>query len=626
MTLMEMVDVLATNFSDMPQFSPDHRLPDPRDILTICSSLVTITEEKDQWNRQQKYLRLAHFSVKEFLISNRVKDASIQSFAGDERFARVTIAKTCLAYLSYFDSFDILGEEDPTSFPLYRYAAENWTNHFMVSTDDKSRAHLDSLALRFLESNTDCFYNWIRTVTSRPYISELREGSRPHPLYYLSLLGYSNLASLLLENGANLVVDGTRYHYKHGQLPKTAESNENTGSQLQIYDKAGLNALGGYYGNALQAALHRGHMSTIELLLDHGAEIDLAAPNASNAWKDAIIQANQPALEFLLARICNSQVREDLLSLAMEGCSYSGNAKRIRLLLAHGANVNGRGSSGFPLHSACHSPSGNWEAVHILLQNGADVNAQIRDGNYALQTAARRGQVSIVQLLLDWDADINAQGGFFGNALQAASFKGNPELVRLLIKCGAEVNAQGGEYGSALQAAAYRGKAKVVRLLIKRGADVNAKGGQHGSALQAACGTRVIQVVRILLDHGADVNAESKDISCALWIASHYGKKQLVEMLLDAGADPNRLGKDGSLVLQTAMLRGHKKVALLLLQRGANADASGREQGVVREWNHEEQKYERIPYSSWRTLGLEELRKQAQESLGSKQTESDHET
>ena len=604
MTLIEMVDVLATDLRDKSHFSPDQRLPDPRDILTICSSLVSITEGKDQWHRQQHYLRLAHFSVKEFLISDRVKDASIQHYACTRSCANVTIVRTCLAYLAYFASFDMLHDDHPQRFPLYQYAAENWTNHFMVSMDDESRVQMDSLAVSFFQSNNDCFYNWVRTVTSRTYVSDLGDKSRPHPLYYLSLLGFTELASLLLEEGANLVFDGKRYYCEHDRLPGPAASNELSVPQLPIYDKAGLNAPGGRYGSALQAASYRGHITTVELLLDWGANIDAQGGKALRAAIDS-----RQLMQLLLARSGNARAQDEDVAIALRSACYNGQQEIVQLLLDHGANVNNKGDdSKSPLRSACLS--GNLEIARMLLHNGADVNAQLGSDGDALQVAARKASVSVVQLLLDWGADINAQGGFFGNALQAASFGGNRELVRLLIKRGADVNIQGGEYGSALQAAAYQGNVKVVRLLIKRGADVNAKSGKYGSALQAACRNKTVQVIQVLLDQGADVDAQGKDSDCALWLASCSGEKRLVRILLDAGANPDGLGKDGSHALQMAMLEGHKEVALLLLQSGANADAPGREQGTVRQWNYEEAKYDKVTYSSWKTMGLEELREQ----------------
>ena len=41
--LDEMVEVIATDVDTKPYFRSEQRLPEPRDILTICSGLVAIT-------------------------------------------------------------------------------------------------------------------------------------------------------------------------------------------------------------------------------------------------------------------------------------------------------------------------------------------------------------------------------------------------------------------------------------------------------------------------------------------------------------------------------------------------------------------------------------------------------
>lgn len=53
----EIVDAIAVYGDGDPRFDPENRLPDPQDILAICSSLVTIAGVE---------IKLAHFSVKEY--------------------------------------------------------------------------------------------------------------------------------------------------------------------------------------------------------------------------------------------------------------------------------------------------------------------------------------------------------------------------------------------------------------------------------------------------------------------------------------------------------------------------------------------------------------------------------
>ena len=84
-TPVELVEALAVEFTgDKPEFNPDQRMPNPWDILVMCSSLVTTQnpnltlggETEDHasdageealgcFNFQSQRLRLAHASVKE---------------------------------------------------------------------------------------------------------------------------------------------------------------------------------------------------------------------------------------------------------------------------------------------------------------------------------------------------------------------------------------------------------------------------------------------------------------------------------------------------------------------------------------------------------------------------------
>jgi hypothetical protein len=71
----ELVEVIAVDIEDNPRFDPGKRLPDPLDILTICFSLITTAnevEEDDHGKAIGMEIRLAHFSVKEYLVSKRI--------------------------------------------------------------------------------------------------------------------------------------------------------------------------------------------------------------------------------------------------------------------------------------------------------------------------------------------------------------------------------------------------------------------------------------------------------------------------------------------------------------------------------------------------------------------------
>jgi hypothetical protein len=68
------VDAIATNLDGDPAFVPKNRMPIPRDVLKLCSSLVAVSRY-EYGDYSVERVRLAHFSVKEYLVSDRVSDA-----------------------------------------------------------------------------------------------------------------------------------------------------------------------------------------------------------------------------------------------------------------------------------------------------------------------------------------------------------------------------------------------------------------------------------------------------------------------------------------------------------------------------------------------------------------------
>ncbi|KAF8347274.1 vegetative incompatibility protein HET-E-1 [Amanita rubescens] len=347
------------------------------------------------------------------------------------------------------------------------------------------------------------------------------------------------------------------------------------GNSLEKASKHGadVNAQGGRYGNALQAALLGGHEQVVELLLEKGADVNAQRGFYGNALQAASYQNHKQVVELLFEKGADVNAQRGFYENALQAASSEGHKQVVELLLGSGADVNAQGGFyGNALQAA--SSEGHKQVVELLLEKGADVNAQGGEYGNALQAALLGGHEQVVELLLEKGADVNAQGGEYGNALQAASCHNDKQVVELLLEKGADVNAQGGFYGNALQAVSYYyHKEPVIELLLEKGADVNAQGGFYGNALQAASSEGHKQVVELLLERGADVNAQRGFYGNALQAASYQNHKQVVELLLEKGADANAQGGEYGSALQAALLGGHEQVVELLLERGANVDA-----------------------------------------------------
>jgi ankyrin repeat protein len=319
-------------------------------------------------------------------------------------------------------------------------------------------------------------------------------------LSYLVELGSAPILALVLDTSI-LDMDLRK---KEGQtlFYQASERGKEAVAKLLLEKGVDVNAQGGFYCNALQAASAKGREAVVKLLINAGANVNAQGGHYSNA---------------------------------LYAASSGGYEQIVKLLLEKGANVNAQGRHyGNALQQA--SFGGHEQIVKLLLKKGANVNAQGGFYGNALQAALAGGHEQIVKLLLEKGAEVNAQGGHFGNVLQAASYKGHEQIVKLLLKKGAKVNAQGGSYGNALQAASAEGHEQIIKLLLEKGAKVNAQGGHFGNALQAASAMGHEQIVKLLLEKGVDINAQGGLFDNALQAASANRREVVVKMLRAKGA------------------------------------------------------------------------------------------
>jgi ankyrin repeat protein len=505
-TLEEMVEVLAVTFEDRPRFDVDQRYPEPEDILSRCSSLVSLSRTTPRWLDDEDWLddearyelTLAHFSVKEYLISDRIRNGAARGYRVTKNRADLFIAQTCLAYLLQFDTR--YQWHQFTSFPLAKYAARRWIEHARSQGDSES-TDLRPLIMELLQPMKDHYLNWTLLYD----IGLSSDGEAPAPLYFCSEMALTETTRLLLQMGADVNTQGGEYG---NALQAASSSGHKAIVHLLLEQGADVNAQGGYYGNALQAASRNGHEAIVHLLLDRGVDVNAQGGRYSNALQAASSNGHEGIVHLLLERGVDVNTQGGVYGNALQAASLDGQEAIVRLLLEWGADVNVRGGgSGNPLQAA--SRNGHETIVRLLLERGADVNAQGGDYGNALQAASRNGHEATARLLLERGADVNAHGGYYGNALQAASSDGHEAIVRLLLEQGADVNAQGGEYGNALQAASRYGHEAIVHLLLDRGADVSTQGGYYGNVLQAASLGGHDVIVHLLLERGVDVNVES---------------------------------------------------------------------------------------------------------------------
>ncbi|RKK66735.1 hypothetical protein BFJ69_g15137 [Fusarium oxysporum] len=548
LTLKEAVDVVAVRIDSRPgYFDSDDRLPCPSEITKFCPSLVSIINGSHGGQDAVEEVQLAHFSVKEYL-----QKCQVQGFLHAE--ASIVITQTCLAYLTSLEENGIAIIK--SQFPLAKYAAENWMDHAAPAEVSKD---VVAATVSFLENDV-LFRLWTRLYQpDRPRSLELGT-TKASCLYFACLAGLTETVRVLLSNDWNVNAQGGLYSTA---LQAASYRGHQEIVRLLLNEGADVNAQGGYYGTALLAASAKGHKEIVQLLLNEGADVNAQEGYDCTALQAASYGGHKEIVRLLLGKEANVNAVGGEYGNALQGASVNGHEEIVRLLLKERADVNAQaGLYGTALQAA--SRRGHQTIVRLLLNEGADINGQEGDNDTALQQASAEGHKEIVQLLLGKGADVNAQGGFYGTALQAASVDGHQEIVRLLLNEGADVNAQGRFY-TALQAGSVEGHKEIVQLLLGKGADVNAQGGYYGTALEAASSAGHKEIVQLLLGKGADVNAQGRFYT-ALQAGSVEGHKEIVQLLLGKGADVNAHGGEYGTALEAASAAGHKEIISLLLK------------------------------------------------------------
>lgn len=463
-TLNILAGLVATQESQAPDDQGSLKTePSMADVSNAESGCTNITQYRRFWSSKTT-VRLAHFSVKEYLESKRMLKGDANHFHLGSAVGHRILAQSCLTYLRHYcaSSDKTLTEQDLALFPLVEYAAQSWYYHATLQSDGEVNREVS-----FLLSD-GAREAWLHVHDPDSFWKEpsktLVHESSP-ALYYASLLGLGAVVKNLLDRGAD------------------------------------INAQGGENANALQAASLGGHKEVVQLLLDNDADVNAQGGRYGNALRNASIEGHQEVVQLLLEKGADANAQDRDYGNALEAASFKGFESIVRLLLDEGAIIDAAGVRRGSLPSACIG--GHIGLVRLLLDEGACINAQGNNFGNALQAASLGGHAELVQFLLDKGANVHDQGGHYGNALQAAASEGFSEIVQLLLDNGAKANAPSRNQTSALQAASFRGYPKIVQLLLDNDADVNAQGGRYGTALQAASAEGHKEVVQLLQAAGA---------------------------------------------------------------------------------------------------------------------------
>ena len=618
----ELAEVLALDFDGavegIPVLNKDWRWDDKQQgVLSTCSSLIAVVDGF----LGTRIVQFAHFSVKEYLTSDRLASlkADISRFYIRLEPAHTTITQACLAILLQPDYSD----KAECASPLSHYAARHWVEHAQIGDvslrlEDGMRCLFNPAKFHFTAwlNSYDLDHEWrsfpqadINFPIRRPLpFTSLGKTDAPLCLYYAALCGFRDLTKFLIAkhpqhihatvglNKSPLVAALCNGHihvaellHQHGAVLHTSYGGR---TLLHAASKDGMTDVAqwllniGEDANAqqddrrtpLHLAAANGHLEIVRTLLGHGADVNVAATwDNRTPIHEASFGGHVDIVRLLI------QDEEAVASTDLQGLLHSASllkarsAETVQLFIQLGVDVNARdGRHKAPLHLA--SSVGNAETVRMLTQNGADVNAWDGSHRTPLHLALSKGYVETVRILVQNGADVNARDESYSTPLHQALSRGDTGTAVLLIKHGAKVNALDRTHSTPLHLASSRRSAGAVQILILHGADVNARDGSHLTPLHLASLEGDGEVVRILIKHGADVHAYDQSQSTPLHKASSLSSWSNAEatarLLIEHGASINAYDNNHKtpLHLLSSSWSPNADLLRLLLENGADVD------------------------------------------------------
>jgi hypothetical protein len=411
LSVAELAEVLAFDFDasatkgGIPQLNPKWRWEDHEQaVLSTCSSLITIVPADDS-----PVVQFSHFSVKEFLLSDRLatssKDLSRYHIALED--ANTLIAEACLGFLLR----DPVDENDAATAPspLARYAAEHWVAHAKV---ENVASHIRNGMKYLFDPERPYFSAWIKlhNVDLSSWSTDLKPKIRPEvaPLYHAAFHGFHEIVE-------RLALNYPQYASAISGLGGTALHTASYAGHVEVVHLllkygADVDARGAVEMSSLQLASLHGHLKIVRCLLDHGADPNFQDKYNRTPLSLAAGRGSDEIIRVLLEHDADANLRnEGGLTLIHEACAYgSYKDSLIQLLLEHGADPNARDSKHqTPLHLASSSnpDSSQLEAVRVLLAHGADVDAEDGEGRSPLQVALASGHAEMAQLLSEYSSN-----------------------------------------------------------------------------------------------------------------------------------------------------------------------------------------------------------------------------
>ena len=353
----ELAELFAIEFGadNAPNLVAGWRPENPEEaVLSTCSTFITILNDSDDDHHDNhsddsygddndegsKIVQFSHFSVKEFLTSDRLRMSNvgnIRQYYIPLEPAHAILARACMTVLLQLD--EKMDEEHFRALPMASYATKNWVRH--AQFEDVALQIQDFLAYLFDPQKPhfrpQILLRGVRFFNPTLYTRFSEKPVEVTPIFFVTICGFSRLA---------------RHHI--------------------MMHSPDVNAKSGPFGlSPLHGASIYGHSDSARLLIDHGANVNAQDNNHWTPLHYASVWGHLRVSQLLLEHKAISTARDIFNSTPLHEASRCGHLKIVRLLLDHGADVVGQGLGGLTPYQIA-TREGHDDIAKLLLEHGAE--------------------------------------------------------------------------------------------------------------------------------------------------------------------------------------------------------------------------------------------------------------
>ena len=490
LTVEELAEAVSIETDSGDSFDPSNRLFDPNTICNVLSGLVSLVNSNRSLGPAN--IRLAHFSVEEYLVSDRLAKSRASHFHIPFRISHIRLAAASLIYLQWAKDFlreemkcpmwnfsDIVKQDQSSGglldkVPLLAYTCKFWYLHVR-----KCEGSLPEREIRLVKDFLECqerisfferatygesddaadngCHSSRHSLFTDDYRTPWHMRAEPKfiasPLYHAARLGLVDLVSALLED-----TDRSNVSLQSLTLSQPMSQASNSGT----------------FGDELRIACFYGHMKIVEMLLNAGSD----AEAVGGAFKTAIgacMQSWNPnpgIIQLLLERV--ETIHPDvewIIGWVLRWAAMEGHLPIVSTVMSKVDRVGPQRFTWTRDYFHHLRLERRFETIGRSGRKDTERSQSYPRRGTAPYEAAFAGHYEILSLLIsDW-SDIDEIDCNGRTSLYWAAFNGHTDIVRLLLQHGARTRILINSYEwTPIYWAAFNGHTDIVRLLLQHGA------------------------------------------------------------------------------------------------------------------------------------------------------------